>query len=113
MFDFINGIGEKAIEDMFMKILKDFSENDLQAAVKGDVSLLLLTEQNNPKLLRMASGLARKFRGQKQHFTFQNLMQWLEGRRPDLYSSVIIDVKKKAWIENQIDSFRQFLFEKG
>ena len=110
MFDFLNNASEKVLEKTFLKLLADFSSNDIETAAKDDMSLLLLTEQHNPKLLRTAAGISRGFRGQKHSLNMENVMEWLKDNREDLWISIISDNSKKAWLERQIDGFKAFLW---
>ena len=110
MFDFMNKVSEAAIEKMFLQLLKDFTSQDLTWATNEDVSLLLLTEKNSPKLLKTASGMARGFKSQGHLLNSTNMMLWLEEKRKDLWLPVSISPRKRVWMQKQIEDFRQFLF---
>ena len=110
MFDFLNNASEKILEKTFLKLLEGFSSNDLETAAKNDMSLLLLTKQNNPKLLRTAVGIASRFRGQKHLLNMKNVMEWLKDNREGLWISTVSDNGNKAWLGKQIDEFRDFLW---
>jgi len=110
MLDILGEISEKAIEKLFMKLLEDFSSNDLEYAVENNVSLLLLTQEYRPKMLMLASGIARNFRGQGHLLNIDNVIKWLEANRKDFSIKIITDNNKKEWLKRQVDDFRNFLF---
>jgi len=109
--NFMDNMSETVVEQMFLQLLKDFTVNDLSWATSNNVSLLALTEKNNPKLLRTASGLAKKFKGQGYLLNTKNVMIWLKEKRPELYTSLNLVPERKVWLSKQVNDFRQFLFE--
>ena len=110
MFNWINGIPEKVIEKLFLDIIKDFTPSDLQWATDNDASLLLLTQENSPKLLRTASAMARGFKGQGHLLNSTNLMSWLQEKRPEIYLAINLNPKKRAWMSKQVEEFQKFFF---
>jgi len=110
MFDFLNGAGERVVERFFLKLIDPFDREDLEDAVRRDVSLLDETAAANPGLLSKAEALARRFRGQRGLLTVENIIEWMKDRRPELYFYLASDPAAHAWIDRQIREFRDFLF---
>jgi len=110
MFNFMEKVSEATIEKLFLDIIKDFSTANLTWATENDASLLLMTQQNSPKLLRTASGLAKGFKGCGHYLNSTNMLLWLKEKRPEIHTAIILNPKKKAWMQKQIEDFRRFLF---
>ena len=110
MFDFINDAGEVAVEKLFLQVIGGFTIADLRWATDSGASLLLLTQENNPKLLRMASGLARGFNCQGYHLNTTNVLKWLKDKRPEVYVSVNVNPRMRKWLDRNVEEFRRFLF---
>ena len=111
MFDFINGASEAVLERFFLQLLNPFDREDLDEAVRNDVSLLDETVKGNPKSLAIAEGAAKRFRGQAHMLTTENVLGWLKEKRYELYFAFISDPRARAWIDRQISEFREYLFE--
>lgn len=111
MFDMINNASEAVLERFFLQLLDGFDREDLDEAVKSDVSLLDETVRHKPKALAVAEGAARRFRGQAHMVTPENVLQWLKAKRYELYFAFISDPKARAWLDRNIREFRAYLFE--
>lgn len=111
MFDFLNGMGEAAVEKMFLNLIKDFSVEDLKEAVKTNLSLLEQTATFNPRMLAMAERLAKRFQSQKDTLTPDNVMGWLKEKRNDFYLAVLFNNNNKRWLDTQISGFRAYLWD--
>lgn len=111
MFDWVDTASERAIEKLFLKLLESFDNDDLQKATDENLSLLLLTQEHRPKLLRTASAIAGRFRVQGYLLTYQNVLSWLKEHHRSLWFSIQLDKKKQKWLENQVNIFHKFLFE--
>ena len=110
MFDIMNKVGEATTERIFLSILEGFTTEDLKAAIEQNISLLDETAHYRPHTLALAERIAGRFRGQGQHLTYENVMKWLSEKRPDFYWGIKFNPKAQAWLKQQINEFRMFLF---
>lgn len=106
MFDF----GEKVIEHFFLDLIKDFAGSDLADAVYNDLSLLDVTNDNNPRILTLGIKMARKFNGQSYLLTTENVIKWLEDKRPDFYIAVKVSKRHYDWLDRNVKEIKTFLF---
>ena len=111
MFDFINDAGDAVFERFFLQLLDGFDREDLDDAIRNDVSLLDETAKYNPKALAVAEGAAKRFRSQIQLLTTMNVLGWLKEKRYELYFAFISDQKSRVWLERQISEFRTYLWD--
>lgn len=110
MFGIADKIGEAAVERTFLGLLEDFSAEDLDAAAGAGVSLLGETARQRPRTLAMARRIARRFRGQERHLTFDNVMEWLRDKRPDFYTRIRFRGEIREWLARNVAEIREFLF---
>ena len=110
MFDIIDEAGEAVFERLFLQLLDQFDREDLDDAVRRDVSLLDETVEGNPRALAVAEVAAKRFRGHAHLLTTDNVLSWLKKKRYELYFAFMSDPKARAWLMRQVDEFRLYLF---
>ena len=106
MFNF----GEKFIERFFLDLIKDFAGSDIANAVYDDISLLDITKDNNPRLLGLGAKMASKFNGYSYLLTTDNVIGWLEEKRPDFYIAIKLSKKHYEWLDRNVKEIKTFLF---
>ena len=111
MFDIIDSASEAILERFFLQVMKPFDREDMDDAIKNNVSLLDETVKGNPKALAIAEGAAKRFRGQAHMLTTENVLGWLKDKRYELYFGIVSDPKAKRWMNRQISEFKAYLFE--
>jgi len=110
MFDFINGASEAVLERFFLQLLDGFDREDMDEAVRNDVSLLDETAKHNPRALAVAERAAQRFGGQSHLLTTNNVLKWIKTKRYELYFGIVSDPKARKWLDRQISEFRAYLF---
>ena len=101
---------EKFMEKFFLGLINPFSVEDLERAVKANDNLLDGVMACNPSALAWAERAAKQFNGQSKFLTTENVLQWIAGKRPELYFAFISDFKKRQWLDRQVKEFKQYLF---
>jgi hypothetical protein len=109
-FDILDKAGEKTVERIFLSLLEEFKAEDIDTAVKEDISLLDNTANFRPKTLALAERLAKQFNGQQKHLTFDNVMLWLSEKREDFYFRIRFNMEAQKWLERQIKEIKEFLW---
>jgi len=110
IFGIVDDMSEKAMEKMFLQLIDGLNREDLDMAVKENLSLLDQTALCNPRALSMAERLAKRFSGQEHLLTTENVLKWIKEKRYELYFGIISNPKARKWFESQIREFREFLF---
>lgn len=110
MFDIINNVSEAFLERLFLRIMEPFDREDLDEAIRSDVSLLDEAVKGSPKDLAMAENAAQRFRGQAHLLTTENVLGWMKDKRYELYFGIISDPKARAWLNRNVHEFREYLF---
>jgi len=101
---------QKFIERLFLKTIEPFDKEDLEEAVEENISLLEQASEHRPGLLQTGRELARAFQGCGKYLTPQNVLIYLEEKRPDFYQKIEDNPKIMRWFRRQVSDFKRFFF---
>ncbi|MHA1852557.1 MAG: hypothetical protein ACTSUF_03510 [Candidatus Heimdallarchaeaceae archaeon] len=110
MFDVLNKTAEKFIEKFFLNLIEPFDREDLEIAVKNNISLLDETAKYNPGALALGENLAKRFNGCSHLLTTENVLKWIKDKRYELYFCFVSDKKAYDWLDRQVKEFKTYLF---
>lgn len=90
-----------ALEKAFLDILKEFKPEDLEYAVRKQISLARLVITKAPEFIPQARFIAITFSHKVYLMTAKNMLEWIYQNRYDLYP-ILNTFDGKSWLEKNI-----------
>lgn len=98
------------VEQIFLGIIESYSQKDLLYAINNNESLAKLAKANLNGTLFLAKVFAKMYKQQVSILTYDNVMQWLNKERPDLYVVIKLNQVNRNWMQKQVIDIKQMLF---